>query len=189
MTTRELINQYFDTLEELQYLEESELMIADKSLTNYYNKLNALKTELKNISTQLLTKFENVREFQIELERRQNVVDAEIATLRNEINRLHKMQKSNERAKEYMHFLLKSIIKTKGKPNKSGNLEIKTDTARFIIEKPWGGLEIKEESKVPPTYLHTEVKIDKKALRKDVIAQGGITEYAIVERKEVVRMR
>lgn len=191
LTTRTLIDDYFNIVEEIDFIEEQlsdpDAIESEEQLRNQHSNL---QNNLNNIASLLTSKFDNVYKFNLELDRRNNIIQAEIDTLKKEITRLKRVKDVQLRAKEYMHYLLKEIIKTKGTPNKSGNLEIKTDIARFVLEKHWGGLEITDQSAVPSEYIIIEQKINNAKLRRDIIKEkNGVESYAKVQRKEVVRMR
>jgi len=181
-TSRELIDKYIETELEKDYAEmDSTLDDSEKAEI-----VQSLDESLEEQKAVLSRKVDQVDSFTLELSRQQGLIDGEIMSIRNELNRLLSRKKAIKRSEEYFKsVILPMIIETCGNDG-----ILKTDSARYKLYDTWGPLEITDEEMIPDEYKRYKVEIDKKKARKDVIAakeEGnlGIAGFDINKKKRI----
>jgi len=177
LTTYQLLDEYYNLNEEKEYLELSE------------EEIQEVDNSIAVIEQQMLTKIDNIRDFKLELSRRKSIIDAEIQTLKTEVDRLSKRAKSIDKINDRIDGLSINLLETIGKPNKSGNPSLQTDLATYSVVSRWSKLELKDTENVPEDCVELVWKYNNTEMRKRVIAAGGETEYGVVDKKKGLQIR
>ena len=174
-TTRELISDLIELESQLEVAEGQEkeeigegLMLVRKSIEK---------------------KMENLDEFDLELSRKNNMIDAEIETYKKEIERLAKKKIKINTIKMYLDsIVIPMVIKEVGKDGKY----YETNKKRYTLYETYGKLEFDNKFPVPQKYkkMKMEQYIDKKEARKDAIEadkKGETIPGIVVKKVERVR--
>ena len=177
LTTYQLLDEYYNLNEEKEYLELSE------------EEIQEVDNSIAVIEQQMLTKIDNIRDFKLELSRRKSIIDAEIQTLKTEVDRLSRRAKSIDKINDRIDGLSINLLETIGKPNKSGNPSLQTDLATYSVVSRWSKLELKDTKNVPEDCVELVWKYNNTEMRKRVIAAGGETEYGVVDKKKGLQIR
>tara|TARA_Y100000310_G_C20681689_1_gene816364 strand:- start:2485 stop:2901 length:417 start_codon:yes stop_codon:yes gene_type:complete len=115
-----------------------------------------------------MKKADGIDNFVIELQRRGNLIEAEIQTLKNEITRMKIRKKAIERIKQYLtDIIFPMIVETFG-----NNGIYETNTARYKLFKTFGKVIIDESCKsAQKRYLKAKIEDfwDKAQARKDIM--------------------
>ena len=175
VTSREMIERLLDLEYEHALLEEDTPEKATAQIA-----MTLCKKEMAK-------KVENIDGYSVELSRQENLIDAELSTLRTEISRLMSHKNAIKRTKEYFNkVLLPMLIETAGNDN-----VLRTSTAKYTLYQTWGPLEVTDEEAVPDKYKRAKIEVDKKGARKDVIEAAendmGIAGFAISKTKRIRR--
>jgi len=170
-TTRNLVNDYIDL--------ETELELTEEPTPEQTQALTV-------IQTQLTKKVEGLDSYILELHRQENLIDAEMKTLNDEIKRLRNKKKAIAKTEEYFNkVLIPMVIKTMGEDG-----VFRTNTTRYKLYTTWGPIEVTDEDLVPDKYKRMKLEVDKKGVRKDLIKAAensmGIAGFRI-EKVERIR--
>jgi len=152
-TTRELLSDLIAIESEL------ELGLIPDTQENK-NRLSVTKKSLEK-------KMQNIDDFQLELKRREKLLDAEAKVYMEEITSLrNKMKKIASIRMFFDGTLIPAVVKQAGK---DGVYE--TERARYKLYETYGGVEV-DENNVLPKYKKMKVEnyIDRAEARKDAIA-------------------
>ena len=155
-TTRDIINEYIDLENELEYDEDNK----------------EISSNLIKVQSKMKNKVEGIDNFCVELSRQKNLMDAEIKTLMDELKRLRSRKKAVQKTEEYLNkTLIPMVVKTMGEDG-----VFRTDTTRYKLYETWGPLNVIDEDAVPDKYKRAKIEVDKKGAREDVIkaAENGI---------------
>lgn len=155
-TTKELIGELIDTELNLMLEEDPE-------------EKEVLETQLANVHTQIRNKVEKLDHFLVEVNRKESLIDAEIETYKDEIERLKNRKAAAEKTKSFFNsVLLPLVIEEVGDDNGVWQ----TDTARYKLYETYGPLVIEDTELVDDKYKNVEIveKLDKKAARADAMA-------------------
>tara|TARA_R110002020_G_scaffold108728_1_gene251854 strand:+ start:292 stop:852 length:561 start_codon:yes stop_codon:yes gene_type:complete len=159
-TTRELVGELIDVNQELDYLEKRpDVDMEEHKLLE--EKRVQLHKEVKN-------KIQNVDYFMVELNKKEHLIDAEVESLKDEINRLKGRRSGLERTKDYFNKqLLPAVILEIG--NEDGVYE--TNTARYKLYETFGPVEI-DAHLLSDDFKKVEIveKLDKVKARKAAIS-------------------
>jgi hypothetical protein len=152
-TAKQLLGEYIDA--EL----EVELANAEEDPSLFAQKSDALQV----IRHQIQQKFDNIDYFMIELSRRDNLLVAEIDTLKTEIKRLTNRKNALKRTDDYFKTcLLPMIVEEVGDEN--GVFE--TNTARYKLYETFGPVLV-DEARCPAEFKKVNIieSIDRKKAR------------------------
>ena len=169
-TAKELLGDYIDA--EL----EVELANKEEDPTLFAQKQDALQV----IRHTIKEKFDNIDSFMVELNRRDNVLLAEIDTLKTEIKRLTNRKNALKRTEGYFKTtLLPMIVEEVGDEN--GVFE--TNTARYKLYETFGPVEV-DEVHCPNEFKKVNIieSIDRKKARAfamDAVKNGRELPLAI----------
>ena len=155
-TTKDIINEYIDLENELEYNQGDEQISSD---------LVKVQQKMKN-------KVEGIDSFCVELSKQKNLIDAEIKTHMDELKRLRSRKKAIENTEKYLNkTLIPMVVKTMGEDG-----VFRTNTTRYKLYETWGPVTIIDEEAVPDKYKRAKIEVDKKGAREDVIkaAENGI---------------
>jgi hypothetical protein len=150
-TARELIGEHMDLMLRMD-LESEE-------------KLPKLIEERALIQSKMKDKANSIDYFNVNIKEREYLLDAEIESYKEEIDRLRRRRQSLTSTSDYLNkVLLPMIIDEIGDEN--GVLE--TDTARYKLYETYGSVIVTEQSELSDDFIKTEIvqKIDKAKLRK-----------------------
>ncbi len=134
--------------------------------------------ELNEIEEAMLDKTERLHWVLNKMKESEFAIKATIDAHRDTVNKLRDKQKSILNSKERIKDLIMSIVETSGEENTSGNLHLKTDTESYTIIDAFGPVEYENDEALPSIFKKYEMKVDKKALRKNVLDLNGETPYA-----------
>lgn len=177
MTTYEMIEWYYDCMD----------MLANGGCDEEEEK--ALRLDLAATETALFSKADNIEFIVLKQKEKEAVIKARIAAYTEELARLRVKKLTTENTFERLKGMIIGIVKTIGKPSKSGNMQLKTDTNSFtIINKP-SALEITQPNIVPSEFLVVTTTYDKAAMRKAVLLEGGETIWGKCPTKESLLIR
>ena len=129
------------------------------------DELPVLLEERHNVEKQIKLKADNIDRFVMELNRRDSLIDAEVETLKDEIERLRNRKNALHQTKTYMNsVLIPFIVEELG--DEDGVFE--TDIARYKLYETFGQLVVLDPEKVPDDFIKTEIiqKVDKAKARK-----------------------
>ena len=170
MTSREIIGTILDMEMQLEWSEDEQERIQ-------------FQKQLTTLQRQLADKVDNIDEFIVELQRRRNLIQAEIDTYTTERKRLYHRRNAVNRTKDYLEkTVLPLIVKTMGT---DGTFE--TDTARYTLYERYGSLEILDETRVPDEYKKVQISVDKSTARKALMNGTPHIPGLQLERVEAVR--
>ncbi|MBP02245.1 MAG: hypothetical protein CMM25_05510 [Rhodospirillaceae bacterium] len=179
LTTRDLIG----SLIELQVdRDNQELMEPDNEAS-----LIPIDKAIQEVKNQISRKTSGIDYMIVEMNKQTNLLDAEIATLMDEVKRLRGRKKSIKSSEDFFNKeLLPMIIETAGNDG-----VFQTDTTRYKMYETWGPLEIIDEEAISDNYKRYKVEIDKKTARKAVIEAAedglGISGFKLEKVKRVRR--
>jgi len=154
-TTKELIGLMIDTELEVMLEEEPE-------------KKAELENKLQVVHQQIRSKVDKIDHFLVEVGRKENLIQAEIETYKDEIERLKSRKVAAEKTKDFFNsVLLPMVIEEVG--DEKGVWQ--TDTARYKLYETYGPVVI-DSPNLDSKYKTVEIidKIDKKAARADAMA-------------------
>tara|TARA_R100000655_G_scaffold45974_1_gene82764 strand:+ start:1771 stop:2310 length:540 start_codon:yes stop_codon:yes gene_type:complete len=175
-TTKELIGLMIDTELEVMLEEEPE-------------KKAELENKLQVVHQQIRSKVDKIDHFLVEVGRKENLIQAEIETYKDEIERLKSRKIAAEKTKDFFNsVLLPMVIEEVG--DEKGVWQ--TDTARYKLYETYGPVVIDNQN-LDGKYKTVEIidKIDKKAARADAMAadKAGETLPAGVDIMKIKRVR
>lgn len=170
MTSKELIGQFIDLETQMEWTDDPD-------------EVQAIQSQLEQVQQQIAKKVDNIDDFIVELQRRRNLIQAEIDTYRDEQQRLYKRRNAVDRTKDYLeNSLLPTIIRTMGRDN-----IFETPTSRYTLYETFGSLQVIDEAKVPDDYLKIQMSVDKAAARKALMNGTKIIPGLLLEKIERVR--
>jgi len=182
LTTRDLLDEYFDLQEDLEhgYPETPEELVPIPS---------AVQSKMKEVEQALFDKLESIQYITMGKKEKQAILQARIDTYTAEVQRLRKKMKALDNAWHRLQWLIMQIVKSVGSENKAGNKQLKVGTDNYTIVHTYGPLEILDESRIPDDYIKLEQRIDKSALRKDIIKMHGeMVDVAICSKIERLKI-
>lgn len=150
-TARELIGEHMDLMLRMD-LESEE-------------KLPDLIEERALIQSKMKDKANSIDYFSVNIKEREYLIDAEIESYKEEIERLRKRRQALTDTSDYLNkVLLPMIIEEIGDEN--GVLE--TDTARYKLYETYGSVVVTEQSELSDDFIKTKIvqTVDKAKLRK-----------------------
>ena len=150
-TTRGLIGEHIEISLEME-------LAGDDEIGGLLEERNKVEKLIKN-------KADNIDRFVMSLNRRDSLIDAEVETLKDEIQRLRNRKNALNQTKHYLNNVLIPFIVTE-LGNENGVYE--TDTARYKLYETFGELVVLDSSRVPDDFIKTEIiqKVDKAKARK-----------------------
>lgn len=151
-TTKEIIGNYIDLQVDLMLADENEeqLMIEEK---------------IKETESVMKKKVDNIDRFVVSIETKGSMIDAEIDSLKKEINRLKNRKQACSNLKDFLNKqLLPAVVREMGN---DGVFE--TNTAKYTLYKSYGKVEVNKELAKDYINIKLEEVIDKKRARKDAM--------------------
>tara|TARA_Y100001938_G_scaffold55226_2_gene77042 strand:+ start:5024 stop:5593 length:570 start_codon:yes stop_codon:yes gene_type:complete len=182
LSSRDLIGSLIESELELDLISCSDMTEDERK-----NQIAAIEQGVKEIKKELSNKVSGIDYFMLELNKKDNIIDAEIDTLMKEVKRLRTRKKAIKKTEDYMNKeLLPMIVETAGE-----NGVFNTNTTRYKLYETWGKLEVIDEDAIQDKYKRYKVEIDKKNARKDVIDAAengmGISGFKIEKTKRIRR--
>ena len=179
-TTRELIDEFIDIENDLSNIGDGYDETNEAEVEALSNKLVVVKNEMQQ-------KVDNIDRFSLELTKTENLLEAVVNTLRDELKRLNNKRKAIKKTKEFFNKqLLPAVIETMG-----NNGVFRTNTARYSMHDAWGPLEVIDEEAIPDKYRRYKMEVDKAGARPDVITAAendmGIAGFKINKVKRIRR--
>ncbi len=166
-TSRDLVTNLIELELEKNYLELQER----EDDTVYNIEIVKIDKGIEEIKKSLANKASGIDHMILEMNKRRDLIDAEIGSLMKEVNRLRGRKNAIKRTEDYFNKnLIPMIIETAGNDN-----IFETKTTRYKLYKTWGPIEVINEDEVPDNYKRYKVEIDKKGARKEIIeaAENG----------------
>ena len=163
-TTRDIIGDYIDNENYIDYLEKTENVDSDEystKLTQYEESRKALELEIRN-------KIDKVDYVVLEVKRKEHLIDAEVDALKNEIDRLKQRKRSINKFRDFVNkILLPMVIEEVG--NADGVWE--TDVARYKMYETYGPVDVNPEI-CSRDFIKVEIKesIDRVKARNAAIS-------------------
>ena len=154
VTTRDLISDLIEIESQLEYEHDD----AER---------HGLQQALVKAKQSIEKKMENLDVFDLELSRKDNMLEAELKTYQKEIDSIKKKQAKIAQIKKFFDtVLIPMVIKEAGNDGK-----FETNKKRYTLYKTYGKLEIDNKFPMPNKYkkMKMEQYIDKKEARKDAI--------------------
>ena len=151
-TTKEIIGNYIDLQVDLMLADDNEeqLMIEEK---------------ISETESMMKKKVDNIDRFVVSIETKDSMIDAEINSLKKEINRLKNRKQACSNLKDFLNKqLLPAVVREMGN---DGVFE--TNTAKYTLYKSYGKVEVNRELARDYINIKLEEVIDKKKARKDAI--------------------
>ena len=180
LTTRDLIGNLIGLEMDMEYLESKENRLYDADIAEVVQ-------SIADVKQQISKKTQGIDYFIVEMKRNTDLIDAEIKTYTEEVNRLKQRKNAIKRTEDYFNKeLLPMIIKTAGE-----NGKFETDTAKYTLYETYGPIEVTDEELIPDKYKVVVERIDKKGARKDVISAAedgmGISGFRISKVERIRR--
>jgi len=178
-TTRDLIG----TLIDLQVDRDNQELIEPDNA----GPLALIDDAIEEVKKEIANKTSGIDHFIVTMNKKTNLIDAEIKTHMDEVKRLRGRKNAIKRTEEYFNKeLLPMIIDTCGNDG-----VFQTDTTRYKMFETWGPIEITDEEAISDNYKRFKVEIDKKKARQDAIGAAedgiGISGFSIQKVKRVRR--
>ena len=151
-TTKEIIGNYIDLQVDLMLADDNEeqLMIEEK---------------ISETESMMKKKVDNIDRFVVSIETKDSMIDAEINSLKKEINGLKNRKQACSNLKDFLNKqLLPAVVREMGN---DGVFE--TNTAKYTLYKSYGKVEVNQELAKDYINIKMEEVIDKKRARKDAI--------------------
>lgn len=151
-TTKEIIGDYIDLQVDLMLAEDNEeqLMIEEK---------------ISETQTMMKKKVDNIDRFVVSIETKGSLIEAEIDSLKKEINRLKNRKQACSNLKDFLNKqLLPAVVREMGN---DGVFE--TNTSKYTLYKSYGKVEVDQELAKDYVNIKMEQVVDKKRARKDAI--------------------
>jgi len=136
-------------------------------LTQDEDRKDELLQEQKKLQTTIRHKISNIDYFMVEMKKREHLIDAEVESLKDEIQRLKNRRRGLERTQDFFNRqLLPAVIQEVGDEN--GVYE--TDTARYKLYESFGPVDIDHDT-ISNDFKKVEIleKVDKVKARKAAI--------------------
>tara|TARA_Y100000361_G_scaffold227_2_gene202 strand:+ start:3675 stop:4235 length:561 start_codon:yes stop_codon:yes gene_type:complete len=181
LTTRDLIGNLISLEIDKEMLELS------SSEGDNDEEIASIVQSIDDAKQLIAKKTSGIDHFIVEMNKRTNLIDAEIDTLMDEIKRLRNHKKAIKKTEEYFNKeLIPMIVETAGN---DGIFE--TSTTRYKLYETWGPIEVTNAEVIPDKYKRYKVEIDKKGARKDIIEAAengmGISGFSIQKTKRIRR--
>ena len=159
----------------------------DDDINDIGGAIENVKSEIVKTKKEIAAKTSGIDYMIVEMNRRKDILQAEVGSYRDEIKRLQAHQNAIKKTEEYFNkVLLPMIIETAGN---DGVFE--TDTTRYKMFQTWGPLEVVNEDEIQDQYKRYKIEVDKKGARKSAIEaaeQGlGLAGFKIEKVKRVRR--
>ena len=151
-TTKEIIGDYIDLQVDLMLAEDNEeqLMIEEK---------------ISETQAMMKKKVDNIDRFVVSIETKGSLIEAEIDSLKKEINRLKNRKQACSNLKDFLNKqLLPAVVREMGN---DGVFE--TNTSKYTLYKSYGKVEVDQELAKDYVNIKMEQVVDKKRARKDAI--------------------
>tara|TARA_R110000824_G_scaffold13876_4_gene59662 strand:+ start:3046 stop:3600 length:555 start_codon:yes stop_codon:yes gene_type:complete len=159
-TTKELVGELIDVNQQLEYLEQK----TDPDLEQH----KSLEEARMTLHREVRNKIQNVDYFMVELNKKEYLLDAEVESLKDEIDRLKSRRRGLKRTQDFFNKqLLPAVIMEVG--NDDGVYE--TNTARYKLYETFGPVQVDPHS-VSDDFKKVEIvsKLDKVKARKAAIS-------------------
>ena len=159
-TTKEIVGELIDVNQQIESIEQGTDIDMDE------HKL--LEEKRMALHKQVRTKIQNVDYFMVEHNKKEHLIDAEVESLKDEIDRLKSRRRGLERTKDFFNKnLLPAVIMEIG--NEDGVYE--TDTARYKLYETFGPVDV-DPHQISDDFKKVEIveKLDKIKARKAAIA-------------------
>jgi hypothetical protein len=175
LTTRDLVGALID------------LELERDLYSNDEESLKKVNEAIISVKSQIKRKTSGIDHMIVEMNKKADIIDAEIKTYNDEIKRLKNRKKAIQKTETYFNKeLLPMIIETAGE-----NGVFQTTTTRYKMYETWGPVEIIDEDAISDSYKRFKVEIDKKKARKDAIDAAetgtGIAGFKIEKTKTIRR--
>ena len=160
-TTRDIVGDYIDNENRMEYLVKSKDHLDNDDLTRY----DEVKLELQK---EVRIKIKGVDSVVLEVKRKEYLIDAEVDALKEEIERLKMRRRSIGKFKDFVNkFLLPMVVEEIG--NADGVWE--TDIARYRLYETYGPVDVDTEL-ISKDFIKVEIKesIDKVKARNAAIS-------------------
>lgn len=151
-SAKDLIGEHMDLMLEMDLVDDD-------------SQLPALLERQAVVQQKIKDKSNSIDYFSQNLKEREYLIDAEIESYKDEIERLRRRKSALESTNKYLNnTLLPLLIEEIG--NEDGVLE--TDTARYKLYETYGSVVITDQNALPDDFIKTEIvqKVDKAKLRK-----------------------
>jgi hypothetical protein len=151
-TTKEIIGDYIDLQVDLMLTEDNEeqLMIEEK---------------ISETQGLMKRKVDNIDRFVVSIETKGSLINAEIDSLKKEIDRLKNRKQACSNLKDFLNKqLLPAVVREMGN---DGVFE--TNTSKYTLYKSYGKVEVNQELAKEYVNIKMEEVVDKKRARKDAI--------------------
>ena len=163
-TTKDIIGDYIDNENYIDYLEKTEQVSSDE----YATKLKQYEDSRKRLELEVRNKIDKVDHVVLEVKRKEHLIDAEVDALKNEIDRLKQRKRSINKFRDFVNkVLLPMVIEEVG--NKDGVWE--TDVARYKLYETYGAVDVNPEL-CSKDFIKVEIKesIDRVKARNAAIS-------------------
>ena len=163
-TTKDIIGDYIDNENYIDYLEKTEQVSSDE----YSTKLKQYEDSRKALELEVRNKIDKVDHVVLEVKRKEHLIDAEVDALKNEIDRLKQRKRSINKFRDFVNkVLLPMVIEEVG--NKDGVWE--TDVARYKLYETYGAVDVNPEL-CSKDFIKVEIKesIDRVKARNAAIS-------------------
>ena len=182
LTTRDLVGTLIDLVNDREFLEQTQ---GDDP--GFPEEVKPIDEAIVKIKKEMSAKVSGIDYMIVEMNRKKDLMKAEVSSYMDEIKRLRNRQKSIQKVEDYFNKeLLPMIIDTAGN---DGVFE--TDTTRYKMYETWGALEITDEDAINDNYKRYKIEIDKKGARKDAIEAAengmGLSGFKIERTKRIRR--
>lgn len=137
-------------------------------LTQDEDRKDELEQEKKKLQTTIRHKVSNIDYFMVEMKKREHLIDAEVESLKDEIERLKNRRRALERTQDFFNRqILPAVIQEIGDEN--GVYE--TNTARYKLYETFGPVNIDHDT-ISNDFKKVEIleKVDKVKARKAAIS-------------------
>ena len=182
LTTRDLVGTLIDLTNDREFLEQTQ---GDDP--GFAEEVKPIDEAIVKIKKEMATKISGIDYMIVEMNRKKDLMKAEVSSYMDEIKRLRNRQKSIQKVEDYFNKeLLPMIIDTAGN---DGVFE--TDTTRYKMYETWGPLQVTDEDAINDNYKRYKVEIDKKGARNDAIEAAengmGLSGFKIERTKRIRR--
>lgn len=163
-TTKDIIGDYIDNENYIDYLEKTE----ETDSESYSLKLKRYEDSRKALELEVRNKIDKVDYVVLEVKRKEHLIDAEVDALKTEIDRLKQRKHSINRFRDFVNkTLLPMVIEEVG--NEDGVWE--TDVARYKLYETYGAVDVNPEV-CSKDFIKVEIKesIDRVKARNAAIS-------------------
>ena len=187
LTTRDLIGTLIELEIDKEYLQMQSDPDDNPNEERLQSDIVKLDESITKVKSEIAKKTSGIDYMIVEMNRKKDILKAEITSYMDEIKRLRARQNAIKRTEDYFNKnLLPMIIETAGN---DGVFE--TETTRYKLYETWGPLEVIDEDAVNDQYKRYMVEIDKKGARNSIIEAAenglGISGFKIEKVKRVRR--